>query len=1493
MKKRIILLLIACLMTVCNSFGQPVSDVSENLGTFSSPFSMEWFVYPPNSEDPYAHYVFKLTAPMDVVVSHCESTLEGTTGIFIYDEDGNSVASNTGSYECIDRHAYAVGAYLLPGTYSLDIDWTSNVKGSVHTKIEGLRPDIIRSAKNIGEFDEGVGFIETRDTNDPYIGYRGPGIYQNSICYSFYLYGSMDLTVSNCGSQVEKTEITLLDETGTDVDIRKLGVEVEGACDNSEQGYLKRLNLPAGKYYVISKGKNRTGRITTIIMGTKTVVLPPITEFSINVGTISNYDRLFVYEDTKNTSSSSIGYQGYNDYRGGVCYKLTLPCSMDVELSHCGSEVRNTQMYLLDKGGNRLASNNGYSGINACDNPAHAYMAKSALTAGTYYVVSVGNDGDTGNITTRIVCKAPEGQVGSTDRNYVRTRTFRDVYGATWQDKVEYFDEMGRQEEIVLAEASPLENNIVTLKEYDTFGRLEKQWLQAETWVGGCGAYVSPETLKQNIRIANCKDSVPYQLTKYEQSPLDRPLEVYGPGQEWHSRGKAVAMRYCLTNVEENDTLNCIDFRIMNTVEYVDTLFTIIPKRKCPSGSLEVSKQTDEDGNVTYEFKNCFGQTVLSRQCNRNSLYKWYDTYYIYDEWGNLQVVLPPEISIYMRNLGFSWDNALDVEIRNYAYLYKYDDRFRVIVKRLPGQGWIRYVYDKSDHPVFTQDEEQRKRGEWSFSITDGLGRVCLTGICKNNIELSQSSLNTVVNATRDNSTGTYKGYAVSGIVLTDAKVMTVNYYDDYSFMGRNGFPSSTDADYVYEWVSGYGDRKLNGTSSLLTGTLTTRLDSVVVNTLQYIPSVMYYDYRGRVIQSKSGNHLSGGVEKEYVAYDFTGNPLKRKHIHAVLGQLPHTEEYSYTYDHAGRPSYTKHSLNGGKETVLADNMYDGLGRLSSRFRGGSDNLESWYDYNVRSQLITIGGFLFNQKLYYNEQRLSGGTNRSCYNGNISGMDWSVVSDNILRGYDYTYDYLSRLKSADYLERNVRKPGCFDTSYDYDRNGNLTSLKRYGQTGEDDYSLIDDLHIVPCGNQLKSVKDNATASAYHDGFEFKDGSSSEVEYFYDANGNLTKDLNKNIVDIQYNHLNLPCRIEFAEGNHVSYLYDANGKKLRATHIIGNDTTLTDYCGNLIYENGVAKTLLVEGGYISLSDGKYHFYIQDHQGNNRVVADENGNIEEVNHYYPFGGTFASSSGSVQSYKYNGKELNRKNGLDWYDYGARMYDVALGRWHMVDPMAEKYYSLTPYNYCTDSPNNLIDMDGMQADNPIIGTIELPEVTIIGKKIAEPISGFWNTIGYFFFGRTSSIPVFGSDNGNLTANPIGYITYNVNRAGVATSVAPIGGIGPAPARAGLNIKEIIKLLKAGKDISKTGLTAAGRALKKHGDRVGSAFPKAIGNQSAINQQGENVLKSILTNPNVEKIVNDGTLSAGRYGSDCIDYQIPGGIGARFSADGTKFIGFLEPRR
>lgn len=94
----------------------------------------------------------------------------------------------------------------------------------------------------------------------------------------------------------------------------------------------------------------------------------------------------------------------------------------------------------------------------------------------------------------------------------------------------------------------------------------------------------------------------------------------------------------------------------------------------------------------------------------------------------------------------------------------------------------------------------------------------------------------------------------------------------------------------------------------------------------------------------------------------------------------------------------------------------------------------------------------------------------------------------------------------------------------------------------------------------------------------------------------------------------------------------------------------------------------------------------------MVIDQNGLIDEVNHYYPFGGLMSSSvSNAVQPYKYNGKELDRKNGLDWYDYGARMYDAALGRWHAVDPMNEKYYSWSPYTYCKNNPVLRIDLDG----------------------------------------------------------------------------------------------------------------------------------------------------------------------------------------------------------
>ena len=199
-------------------------------------------------------------------------------------------------------------------------------------------------------------------------------------------------------------------------------------------------------------------------------------------------------------------------------------------------------------------------------------------------------------------------------------------------------------------------------------------------------------------------------------------------------------------------------------------------------------------------------------------------------------------------------------------------------------------------------------------------------------------------------------------------------------------------------------------------------------------------------------------------------------------------------------------------------------------------------------------------------------------------------------------------------------------------------------------------------------------------------------------------------------------MQFTNGNTTSYVYDAAGEKLSVTHqtaVAGVtipmtnvmtpltaaqifSTFKTDYCGNIIYENGNVSRILTEEGYITFSGTTpvYHYYLKDHQGNNRVVINQSGTVEQVNHYYPFGGLMGeSTAGGVQPYKYNGKELDRMHGLDLFDYGARHYDAAIGRWHSVDPLAEKYYSISPYAYVANNPVRFIDPNGMNLDDIII--------------------------------------------------------------------------------------------------------------------------------------------------------------------------------------------------
>jgi len=419
-------------------------------------------------------------------------------------------------------------------------------------------------------------------------------------------------------------------------------------------------------------------------------------------------------------------------------------------------------------------------------------------------------------------------------------------------------------------------------------------------------------------------------------------------------------------------------------------------------------------------------------------------------------------------------------------------------------------------------------------------------------------------------------------------------------------------------------------------------------------------------VTKKVQQNLLGGHDITTTTYSFSGKPLTVTHAHTATGKTARTEVYTYTYDEKDRVSTVKHKL-GSAEVTLASYTYDTFGRMATRKLHGSGTNQLNYSYNIQSWLTGISSGKFSQTLTYNN-----GT--TGFNGNISSMNWNA--NGASHSYTFTYDGVNRMLNA------THGTGAYTEKVtSYDKNGNIKALQRYGN------GLIDNLTYTYNGNQLTKVED-ATGNAAG----FSNGASAANEYTYDNNGNLTKDSNKNISTIAYNCLNLPSKVTFSDGSTITYSYAADGTKLRTVHTISGTTTQTDYCANVIYESGAQKRLLTEEGYVDLSatTPTYYYYLKDHQGNNRVVINSSGTVQETNHYYPFGGVFAST-GNVQPYKYNGKELDTKKGLNWYDYGARHYDATLGRWFAVDPLAEKYYAWSPYNYCASNPIKFVDPNG----------------------------------------------------------------------------------------------------------------------------------------------------------------------------------------------------------
>jgi len=698
-------------------------------------------------------------------------------------------------------------------------------------------------------------------------------------------------------------------------------------------------------------------------------------------------------------------------------------------------------------------------------------------------------------------------------QNYILTHTCTNDDGSTFLDKVQYFDGLGRPTQIVQKGITPAKADLATLQEYDAFGRNDKTWLPAVV-AGNNGAYVAPATIQTNAISSNVNDAKPYSYPVYEASPLNRMLEQYGPGADWQNNGKSVKTNY-QTNSGTSGQLSCALFSVSGTG--VST--KVYRNNFYPDAQLYVTKTTDEDGNLSYQFKDKLDKVVLTRQIlNGDNI----DTYYVYDDFGNLCFVLPPLASDGIAN--GTWDETNSAAVKDYGYIYRYDSRNRCIQKKLPGCEAIYYVYDTADRLIFTQDGEQRKKSEWTFSIPDALGRIVLAGICKDTINVSNKLVKGVFSTA-----GIYKAYTiqVDGVAKTFINVpsiLSVNYYDNYDFLGYNGIPN--DANTLYNVENGYGewygtdytDANKYKNKGLLTGTLTAQMNPDGTISSTYLYSVMYHDYRSRLVQVKGNNSLPGGLEKEYIAYDFMNNPTGKKHVHSATGKTTQTEIYVNTYDHAGRLTKTTHQLNSGTIVTLAENAYDEQGRLSEKTKGQMPITEASYFYNVRSWLRGISGQLLTEYLYYNEMY---GGNVRCYNGNLSAMEWRFMSEPYPRSYIFSYDNLSRLTDAKYLEDNMVSSN-YKVSYpSYDKQGNILSLQRYGKTTATTYGLIDNLTMTYAGNQLLTANDAVANIPLAESADFKNYSVTTPEYAYNANGAMTKDLNKGISDIQYNLFGLP------------------------------------------------------------------------------------------------------------------------------------------------------------------------------------------------------------------------------------------------------------------------------------------------------------------------------------------------------------------------------------
>ncbi len=673
--------------------------------------------------------------------------------------------------------------------------------------------------------------------------------------------------------------------------------------------------------------------------------------------------------------------------------------------------------------------------------------------------------------------------------NYLSERTMLSADGSRYAEVTSHHDGLGRPTLQLQVGASPQGGDIASLTEYDLSGRDYRQWLAAVT----PGGYLRGHEIDFSAPYDG--DSAPFTEICYEPTPLGRVQSQTGPGSRWRELGRAVSHEYGL-NQFNHSTLSAFCYESSDTPDAPGAAPAISCIGRYRSGDLEYHSVTDEDGHTTVEFTNPRGQLILQRSLFADGSRA--DTYYIYDSYGNLTAVLPPEASDRMAYIG-DWDSATDATLRDYAYIYSYDRRGRVTSRQLPGCEAVTYRYDDTDRAVLTQDGNLRARGLWRFEIADLFGRPCLSGTCS---DLTFTDSGKRVRARRSDDPAAAFGYNIEGADVAGMTVLTATYYDDYSALGKPFFPPTPVLDYLP--AADFGERCAN-VRGRATATATAIPVEAGADSLTYLYSATYYDSHDRAIQTVSTNHL-GGTDRTFVSYDFAGRPLLTESVHTAAGAYADSavvQQVRRTFDDFGRELSVSHRLGReGDWMELASNSYDAVGRLVATDRGGSPQLRTDLTLDIRSRPASITSSNYYQHLDFTP------------GGNVSSMRWwAKGTDERERRYDFTYDDLGRLTAADYSGT-----GDYSTAYTYDLNGNILTLQRAGLfslMSTRPYRTVDDLTMTYSGNRLVAVSDGVFGPYDQGAHHFVDRADEEIELTYDANGNTVSDLNRDLLLTTY------------------------------------------------------------------------------------------------------------------------------------------------------------------------------------------------------------------------------------------------------------------------------------------------------------------------------------------------------------------------------------------